>query len=92
MAMQYKLKDVKPIGKPGDRKFQEKDQNGQPIIVVKYGINILITTEIVGQTYNGFCNNDAVFFELDKAKTIDQEQIRMDAFATQYVATKYPNT
>jgi hypothetical protein len=89
--MQYELKEVKLLGKPGDKEFKEI-QNGQPVTVTKYGINIVIVTKIVGQPYSGFCNNDMTFFELDKSKTIDQEQVRMNAFAAQYIANKYPNT
>lgn len=83
--MQYKLKSVTPIGKP-------KTQNIGLPPVEKYGINIIITTEIVGQVYNGFTKSDAMFFELDKADSIDENEVKMNAFATNYVATKYPNT
>jgi hypothetical protein len=83
--MQYQLKDVKAISKPFTNRA------GLPP-VNKYGINIMITTGIVGQTYNGFTKCDNVFFELDPADTIDQSEVKMNAYATQYVATKYPNT
>ena len=29
---------------------------------------------------------------VDPTDTIDQSEVKMNAFATQYVATKYPNT
>jgi len=83
--MQYKLNGVTPVGRPGTRKV------GLPP-VEKYGINIMITTGIVSQTYNGFTKSDSMFFELDPADTIDESEIKMNTFANQYVATKYPNT
>lgn len=83
--MQYQLKDVKAISKPFTNRA------GLPP-VNKYGINIMITTGIVGQTYSGFTKCDNVFFELDPSDTIDQSEVKMNAYATQYVATKYPNT
>jgi hypothetical protein len=83
--MQYQLKEVKTTSKP----FTKRE--GIPP-VEKYGINIMIITGIVGQTYNGFTKSDNVFFELDPADTIDQSEVKMNDFATKYVATKYPNT
>ena len=83
--MQYQLKSVRAAGKPETKKI------GLPPIE-KYGINIVVTVEIIDQPYNGFCNNDAMFFELEKTDTIDQSEIKMNAFAVSYVATKYPNT
>lgn len=83
--MEYKLKSVKPLTKPQTQRV------GIPP-VEKYGIQVVITTEIVGQTYRGFQNIDSEFFELDPTDTIDQSEVKMNAFATQYVATKYPNT
>ena len=83
--MQYELKEVKAVSKP----FIKKE--GIPP-VEKYGINIMITTKIIDQPYIGFCNNDNVFFELSKTDTIDQSEVKMNDFAVNYVATKYPNT
>ncbi len=82
--MQYELKSVKAIGNP----YTRKDKDGQE----QYGINILITTGIVGQTYKGFTNTDSSFFELEKGQTINQNEAEMNAFATQFVSEKYPNT
>ena len=81
--MQYVLKEVKAVSNPFTKKVNGID---------KYGINIVVTTGIVSQTYIGFCNCDNMFFELNKSDTIDQSQTKMNAFATQFVATKYPNT
>lgn len=83
--MQYELKEVKVISKP----FTKKDGNPS---VDKYGVNIMITTGIVGQNYIGFTKSDNMFFELDKSDSIDKNEVKMNTFATQYVATKYPNT
>jgi hypothetical protein len=90
--MQYQLKSVMPVSKPETKRFTQTDANGNPVVIEKYGINICVTTSIVGQTYNGFCNNNAMFFELDKNDTENQSTVKMNAFATQYVATTYPNT
>jgi len=57
-----------------------------------YGIDVLITTGIVGQTYNGFQNLNVAFCPIEKTDDINQIQTKIDAFATQYIATKYPNT
>jgi hypothetical protein len=57
-----------------------------------YGIDVLITTGIVGQTYDGFQNLNLSFCPIEKTDDINQIQAKIDAFATQYVATKYPNT
>jgi hypothetical protein len=83
--MQFKLNSVKPISKP----FTKKE--GLPP-VDKYGINIMITAGIVGQPYNGFTASSNIFYELERGKTIDENDVELNAFATQYVATKYPNT
>lgn len=90
--MQYSLKEVKLVGKPGNRKFQSADENGKPIVVEKYGITVVVVTQIVGQIYKGFCNNDSVFYELDKDETINENDTNLNAFATQFVQEKYPNT
>lgn len=82
--MQYELKSVKAIGNP----FTKSLPNGGS----KYGINIIVKTGIVGNTYSGFCNNDGMFFELDKNDTIQQSEVKMNAFAIQYVLDTYPNT
>lgn len=82
--MQYELKSVKDIGSP----YTKKDFEGNE----KYGVNIIITTGIVGQNYNGFTNTDSSFFELNKKKSIEENKSDMQKFATQFVLTKYPNT
>lgn len=85
--MKYELKSVKTIGSP----YNHRDiKNSQAVEI--YGINILIITTIVGQTYNGFCNYDTAFFELDKTKTIEENQTAINDFAVQYIKNKYPNT
>lgn len=85
--MQYELKSVKAVGNPyTNRVLVNKNY------VEKYGINIVVTVGIVGNTYNGFCNNDGMFFELKKGQTIEQNEADMNTFAVQYVENKYPNT
>ena len=79
--MKYELKEVKAISKP----FTKKE--GIPPID-KYGINIMITTGIVGQTYNGFTKSDNMFFELDPSDSIDKSKVKMNDFAIKYVETK----
>lgn len=85
--MQYELKSVKAVGNP----YINRILVGK-VYVEKYGINIVITVGIVGNTYKGFCNNDGMFFELDKNDTIQQSEVKMNAFAVQYVLDTYPNT
>lgn len=85
--MQYELKSVKAVGNPYTNKVLVNKN-----YVEKYGINIVVTVGIVGNTYNGFCNNDGMFFELKKGQTIEQNEADMNTFAVQYVENKYPNT
>ena len=85
--MKYELKSVKIIGNPYTAKIFENNQ-----IVEKYGINIVIITGIQGQTYNGFCNQDSMFYELDKNLSINANQQNMNKFAENFVSTTYPNT
>lgn len=85
--MQYELKSVKAVGNP----YINRILVGK-VYVEKYGINIVITVGIVGNTYKGFCNNDGMFFELKKGQTIEQNEVDMNTFAVQYVKDKYPNT
>jgi hypothetical protein len=83
--MEYQLKEVKVISRP----FTKKDGNPP---VDKYGVNIMITTSIVGQTYPGFTKSDNMFFEVDPSDTIDESEVKMNDFAVNYVKTKYPKT
>lgn len=85
--MQYELKSVKSIGSPYTNRILVNKN-----YIEKYGINIIVTIGVVGNTYNGFCNNDGMFFELDKNDTIQQSEVKLNAFAVQYVLNKYPNT
>jgi len=81
--MQYELNSVKPIGKP------ETKNIGLPPVPT-YGINVVITAGIVGQPYNGFTTSSNVFYELERGKTIDENDVELNAFATNYVEKKYP--
>jgi len=82
--MQYRLKSAVPQGLPYD-----KTKPGTPTV---YGVNVIITTEIVGQTYEGFINMDIGFCPILQTESIDQALVKIEAYSLQYVATKYPNT
>lgn len=57
-----------------------------------YGIDVLITTGIVGQTYNGFQNLNVAFCPIEKTDDYNSIEIKINAFATSFVSKKYPNT
>lgn len=57
-----------------------------------YGINVLIRTAIVGQTYNGFENLEVSFCPLEKTDTIDDIEKKIEKFAMEFVSKKYPKT
>lgn len=57
-----------------------------------YGIDVAITTGIVGQTYVGFENLDIGFCPLEKTDSIDDIEIKIGAYSRNYITTKYPNT
>jgi hypothetical protein len=57
-----------------------------------YGIDVLITTGIVGQTYDGFQNLNIGFCPIERTDNINQIQAKINLFATNFVTTKYPNT
>ncbi len=58
----------------------------------EYGIDVLIKTGIVGQTYNGFQNLDVGFCPLEKTDTVDGIEIKIGNFAREFVSKKYPKT
>ena len=58
----------------------------------EYGIDVLIKTGIVGQTYNGFQNLDVVFCPLEKTDTVDGIEVKIGNFARAFVSEKYPTT
>lgn len=58
----------------------------------EYGIDVLIKTGIVGQTYNGFQNLDVSFCPLEKTDTIDDIEKKIEKFAMEFVSKKYPKT
>lgn len=58
----------------------------------EYGIDVLIKTGIVGQTYNGFQNLDVSFCPLEKTDTVDGIEIKIGNFAREFVSKKYPKT
>ena len=86
--MNYELKSAVPRGLPYDKKDNPLDENSP----VKYGVNVIIKTGIVGQTYDGFQNMDLGFCELLRTETINQALGKIEAYAIAFVATKYPNT
>jgi len=57
-----------------------------------YGIDVLIRTGIVGQTYMGFENLDVGFCPIEKTDTVDAIEVKIGDFARNYVKEKYPKT
>jgi hypothetical protein len=84
--MDYILKSAKAQGLPYEKVLNFNTPNEKV-----YGVNVLIKTGIVGQTHRGFENTDVGFCPILKTDTIDQSEAKIQIFATQYVATNYPN-
>jgi hypothetical protein len=57
-----------------------------------YGIDAVVTTGIVGQTYDGFINLDVIFCPVEKTDTIDEIEVKIGDAARAYILVKYPNT
>ena len=80
--MNYIVKSKEPFSLPETR-------NGI------YGVQLVIKTGIVNQTYQGFenvdCNPDT-FCPILRTDNTDEAEIKFTAFATAYVLNKYPNT
>lgn len=57
-----------------------------------YGIDVLIRTGIVGQTYLGFENLDVGFCPIEKTDTVDAIEVKIGNFARAFVSEKYPKT
>jgi len=57
-----------------------------------YGIDVLIRTGIIGQTYVGFENLDVAFCPLEKTDTVDGIEVKIGNFARAFVIDKYPTT
>lgn len=85
--MQYKLADAKAQGLPYSKILDPTKQTEKV-----YGMDVLIKTSIVGQTHTGFENLDMGFCPIEKTDTIDAVELKLTAFASAYVSTKYPNT
>jgi hypothetical protein len=57
-----------------------------------YGLDILIKTGIVKQSYSGFENLNMAFCPMEKTDDYNSIEIKINAFALKYVTDKYPNT
>jgi len=78
--MEYEIKDYSYMGAPKKEGLTAFTQN------------VVIKTGIVGQTYNGFCNQDVTKITFP-ATGLDANEIEafIASAVTQYVVTKYPN-
>jgi hypothetical protein len=79
--MNYEVKDVKPVALP-----YTKDN--------VYGVQLIITTGIVGQIHPGFVNiesNTDTFCPILRTDGTDAAEEKFAEFAAEYVANKYPN-
>lgn len=56
-----------------------------------YGVDVLITTKIVGQPYEGFEKLDLSFCPLEKTDSISQAEQKINTFAQQFILTNYPD-
>lgn len=81
--MEYQLAGLKVMSLPTTIIVDEQEI---------YGVSIVIFTSIVGQTYTGFQNSDEAFCPISKTKSINVNETAIQAFATAFVAEKYPNT
>jgi hypothetical protein len=86
--MDYKLNSAAPSGLPYNKPLDANEPNGQTI----YGINVIVNTGIVNQTYNGFQNMDLGFCPISQLDTIDAVIAKIQVYATAFVTEKYPNT
>lgn len=86
--MNYELKSAKANGLPFDKKENPLDLES-PLI---YGLNIIIRTGIVGQTYNGFQNTNVEFCPILRTDTVNEILAKINTFALAFVASEYPNT
>lgn len=86
--MNYILKSATPKGLP----YSKKENPLDPLSPTIYGIDAIIITGIVGQTYNGFTNQNVGFCPLAETDTIQQAEAKVQAYGAIYVTTKYPNT
>ena len=80
--MNYEVKNIKPAGLPFTK-------DGV------YGVPLIITTGIVGQTHPGFVNiesNNDTFCPILRTDGTDAAEAKFATFAAAYVADKYPNT
>jgi hypothetical protein len=57
-----------------------------------YGLDVIIRTKIVNQTYNGFENLDSSFCPILKTDSINEIENKMTNFAVDFIKNKYPNT
>lgn len=78
--MEYILKSVEPRKIP----YTNKEN--------VYGIDVLIRTAIVGQTYIGFENIDLSFCPIEKTDTSDSIEVKINNFAKIFISEKYKKT
>ena len=88
--MKYEVKSAVPQGLPDTRKINNIDT---------YGVPLVITTGIVGQTYDPkkkFVTVEADYLEtfcpILRTDGTDAAEAKFAIFAAAYVAAKYPNT
>jgi hypothetical protein len=87
--MKYEVKSAVPQGLPETRKINNVDV---------YGVPLIITTGIVGQTYDPKTKfvtveaNPKTFCPILRTDGTDAAEAKFAIFAAAYVATNYPNT
>lgn len=81
--MNYELGSTKIIGTPKVVVIDEVE-----VLVIPTGL----FTKVVGQTHKGFENFDKVEVPILKTDGEDKRKVKQDAFAKEFIKTKYPNT
>lgn len=78
--MEYIIKSATPKQIPYTNKKNE------------YGIDVLLITGIVNQTYAGFENIDMGFCQIEKTDSVNEIEFKINAFAKAFVLNKYKRT
>jgi hypothetical protein len=57
-----------------------------------FGVDVIITTKIVGQEYTGFQNSNISFCPLEETDNFIDVKNKINAYAKSYVEENYPNS
>ena len=85
--MEYKLVDAKAQGLPYSKVLDLSTPE-----VKTFGLDLVVKSGIVGQTYPGFENVELVFCPIEKTDTVDDIEAKIITSATNYIKATYPKT